>query len=468
MLRKTKIIATLGPATEAADIQRRLIDAGTNVFRLNMSHATHQWVREMVAQLRLVSREAERDVAILMDLQGPAIRTGELPEPLDLKAGEIVEIRQPGAEPKLPLSTTVNYPNIGDDLKVNATVLVDNGVLQFHVLSKDPERVTCRVVAGGLLGSRRHVNLPGTRVNLPPLTERDLACLPLAAEIGVDFVGMSFVRDAAHVRQLKSLLAEKNSTARVVAKIEDQSAVTHIDEIILASDAIMVARGDLGIEMPIEELPIIQRRIVHKCVHLGRKVIVATHMLESMISNPVPTRAEMTDAANAVFEQADAIMLSGETSVGKYPVRCVEILDRIARRAESVVGDTRAEFADLRSDKQKIVNAAVTLANSINGAMLIVFTQRGIMAEHTAHLRPAEAPIFAFSPNLDVARSLHLSRAVDPYVIEFYKDDPRATIESALRILRQRHFVRAGDPIIIISDVLQGEFVADSVLFRRV
>ncbi len=470
MLRKTKIIATLGPATDTQEIQRDLIAAGANVFRLNMSHAPQEVVRRHVAQIRAASAALDADVAILMDLQGPAIRTGELPAPVDLVPGDEVEIRQPGTEPTRPISTTTNYPGLAGDLKVGATVLVDNGVLHFQVISKDAERILCRVLTGGRFGSRRHINLPGTRVSLPGLTDHDLDCLDLAAEVKVDFIAMSFVRDAAHVRELRGLLKARGCPARIVAKIEDQSAVENIDEIIVAADAIMVARGDLGVEVPIEELPIIQRRIVSKCVHLGRKVIVATHMLESMIFAPVPTRAEMTDAANAVFEKADAIMLSGETSVGKFPVLCVEILDRIARRAELASRDepSRADHADLRTDKQKIVRAAVSLANSLDDARLLVFTQRGVMAEHTAHLRPDDAPIFAFTPSRDVARSLHLSRGVHPFVLDFRKDDPHATVEAALALLKKNRLIRVGDPVITISDVLVGEFVTDSVLLRRV
>ena len=470
MLRKTKIIATLGPATDSPEIQRDLIAAGATVFRINMSHAPHEVVRRHVRQIREIAAATGTGPAILMDLQGPAIRTGEVPATITLQTGDEVELRQPGTAATRAISTTTNYPGLAADLKIGATVLVDNGVLHFQVVSKDSERIICRVLTGGQFGSRRHINLPGTRVNLPGLTENDLTAIDLAAELNVDFVAMSFVRDAAHVRDLRRLLTARQSTAQIVAKIEDQSAVENIDDIIMAADAIMVARGDLGVEVPIEELPIIQRRIVAKCVHVGRKVIVATHMLESMISAPVPTRAEMTDAANAVFEKADAIMLSGETSVGKFPVLCVEILDRIARRAELASRDepSRADHADLRTDKQKLVRAAVALANSLDDAHLLVFTQRGVMAAHTAHLRPDSAAVFAFTPSLEVARTLHLNRAVHPFVMDFCKDDPHATIEAALAVLKNDRLIQAGDPVIIISDVLVGECTGDSVLMRRV
>ncbi len=468
MFRRTKIICTLGPSTHSPEKIKALIEAGANVFRLNMSHAKPEHCATLVPLIRQTAATLDMDVAVLMDLQGPSIRTGELPATIDLVPGDQVEIRQPTAAPLLPYSTTVNYPGLGNDVKIGATLLVDNGVLHFQVISRDAERVTCKVLTGGPLGSRRHINLPGTRVNLPALTEQDLGHIDLAAELAVDFVAMSFVRDAAHVRQLKALLALRDSKAKVVAKIEDQQAVQLMDEIIVACDVIMVARGDLGIEVPIEELPIIQRRLVAKCVHYGRKVIVATHMLESMIVNPMPTRAEMTDVANAVFEQTDAIMLSGETSTGKYPVECVDILDRIARRAEAAGTETRADHVQLKTDKMRIVRSAVLLADNLDDAKILVFTQRGVMAEHCSHFRPERAPIFAFTPTLGVARSLHLSRGVLPFVLDFPRDNPSATIELALSILRARHLVKSGDPIVIVSDILQGEFVMDAVLLKRV
>ncbi len=280
---------------------------------------------------------------------------------------------------------------------------------------------------------------------------------------------MSFARNAEHIRLLKSILAERDSKARVIAKIEDQEAVRNLREIIEASDAVMVARGDLGIECHLEELPVIQRRIIQLCSAVGRKVIVATHMLESMIDNPGPTRAEVTDVANAVYEQADAVMLSGETSIGRYPVRCVETLDRIARRIE--VEETRGTgFATERplvTVRHRTAKSAAVLANSIPGSKLLVFTQRGSTAHLLAHQRPEHAPIFAFSPNLDTCRSLNLARSVVPFLCQF-ADNPDDTVESGVQILLDRGLVTPTDQLIILSDVLQGEFVIDSILLRKV
>ncbi|MEM9479452.1 MAG: pyruvate kinase [Verrucomicrobiota bacterium] len=467
MLRKTKIICTLGPATDSPEMLKKLITAGANIFRLNMSHASHEWCRQVTKDIRAAATELDKDVSVLMDLRGPSIRTGDVSEPIELAVGEKFEFTMGEATAKEEKSVSVNYTGLGGDLKVGNTVLVDNGVIHMKVLSIDEERILCEVLTEGTMVSRRHINLPGIRVNLPALTNKDLKDLDVGVEIGADFIALSFARDAEHVQTLKDLLQEKNCPARVVSKVEDQEAVNHLDEIIIASDAVMVARGDLGIEVAFQDLPMIQRQIVKKCINLSRKVIVATHMLESMIENPVPTRAEVTDVANAIFEQADAIMLSGETSVGSYPIKCVNVFDKIARRLEEEPGLGFAEDTPLRTEKHKIVKSAVVLANSIPDAKIMVFTKHGIMAHYVAHFRPKYAQIFAFSPNLDVCRSLNMSRAVHPMLMNFSSNDPDATIEVATQRLRRLNLVEEGDPLVVLSDVLQGEFVVDAVLMKK-
>lgn len=469
MLRKTKIIATLGPATDSPEVLKELILAGTNVFRLNMSHAPAEWCRNVTARVREAAVAAGQDAGVLMDMRGPTIRTGDVPLAYTLKPGDAVEFTLSEAEATLAISTSVNYPGLYADLKPGDTVLVDNGILQMKVVSTTPERVICTVLNQGVLGSRRHINLPGIKVNLPPLTEKDYDDMKLAAEIGIDFVAMSFVRDASHLHLLREELASLDCHAKIVAKIEDQQAVRHLDEIIEAADVVMVARGDLGIEVHLEELPVLQRKIVSKCVRQGRSVIVATHMLESMIQNPVPTRAEVTDVANAVFEEADAIMLSGETSSGAWPVRCVEVMDKIALRVEaaSTLAENPSRYAVIENDKQRIVKHAVSLADTLSEAVIVVFTARGVLARYAAWFRPALAPIFAFTPSLSVARGLHLCRAVHPQVLEFNPGQPHETIASAVAFLKEHQHVQPGQNLVIISDVLQGEFTVDSILVQR-
>src|SRR5436190_17343062 len=324
-MRKTKIIATLGPATDSPAIIGQLIDTGVNVFRINMSHALHDWVHRVVGDIRAAATKSNASVGIMMDTQGPAIRTGDLPAALDLKPGQKFTLTVRSELSEELHSVDVNYENFVKDINLGDVVLLDNGAIQMKVLAKQGNKVECEVLTEGTLGSRRHINLPGVKVSLPALTSKDLADVELGLRLGVDYIALSFVREAKDIRQLKAVVERGQHRPFIVAKIEDEQAVKNVQEIVAEADAIMVARGDLGIEVPYEELPIIQRKIVKTCLRVGKPVIVATHMLESMIESPMPTRAEVTDVANAVFEQTDAIMLSGETTVGKYPLKCVEV-----------------------------------------------------------------------------------------------------------------------------------------------
>jgi pyruvate kinase len=466
-MRKTKIICTLGPATEKTETLRQLIQKGTDVFRFNMSHAEHAWVRELVPRIRQLSHKTARSVAIMLDTQGPAIRTGDLNEELDLKRGDILELRVRGAKKTERYSVDVNYDGFVSDVSVGHTILVDNGLLKLVVIDKEKNRVRCKVITPGKLGSRRHINLPGVHVNLPPLTEKDIVDLTLGVELGVDFVALSFARQKSDLEELRRFLVKKKSNAMIIVKIEDQSAVRHLDEMIAAADVVMIARGDLGIECPMEELPIIQRRIVQHCIHLGKPVIVATQMLESMIANPVPTRAEITDIANAAFEQADAIMLSGETTIGRYPVECVQVLHRVVLRIERSGGAGYADDVLLEDSRQKIVASAVVLANSLPGSKLIVFTRHGIMARHVSNMRPQRAPIFAFTPSEEVCRQLAISWGTCAIQTEFTKD-PNKTIVAAAKFLRDNKLAASGDQLVIVSDLRAGETLVDCVQLRTV
>jgi pyruvate kinase len=466
-MRKTKIICTLGPASENSEIIRQMIEAGTDVFRLNMSHAKHEWVRDIVPRVRAIAQQLEREVALLLDTQGPAIRTGLLKRDLPLAVGDILEITVRGAKSTEPNSITVNYDELIDDVSVGDTVLVDNGVLQLRVAEKKNNRIRCTVLTAGTLGSRRHINLPGVHVNLPALTRKDHVDIKLGVELAVEFVALSFARKAADLEVLRRYLKKLRSSAAVVAKIEDQGAVRQIDDMIRAADIILVARGDLGIECPMEELPIIQRRIVKRCLRFGKPVVVATHMLESMIHNPVPTRAEITDVANAVFEQADAIMLTGETTSGRYPVECVKVLNRVALRIERSGGAGYGKEALLEDERQKTVAAAVALADSLPRAKILVFTRHGTMARYVSNMRPEHAPIFAVTSTERVYRQLAICWGTFPVRIDF-TDDPNATIEAAIEYLRDAKLIQTNDNLVIISDVRAGETLVDCVQLRPI
>jgi pyruvate kinase len=463
-MRKTKIICTLGPATEGAEVLQEMIAAGANVFRLNMSHATHEWVRVMVPRIRAVAKELGVLIGILMDTQGPAIRTGDLEEKWELKVGDICEFTVNGASGTERYAVAVNYDGLIDDISVGDTVLVDNGNLHMRVLSKGEGRIRCEVLTAGTMGSRRHINLPGVKVNLPPLTEKDLADVILGAELQVDFVALSFCREASDIDALRKVLREHGSQARIVAKIEDQMAVKNLHAIIDRTDIVMVARGDLGIECLMEEMPIIQRRIVKRCLVKGVPVIVATHMLESMITNPVPTRAEVTDVANAVYEQADCVMLSGETTVGKYPVKCVEVLHKVAMRIERSGGAGFAEGALLADDRKKTVRSAVALANTLASARMVVFTRSGMMADYVSNLRP-RAPIYAFSPTYEVCRKLTANWGTFPQQLAF-DPNPNRTISAAIDCLLRQGLAQTGDHLVILSDMLAGEEHFDTIQLR--
>lgn len=469
--RRTKIIFTLGPATESDHMLEKMLRAGIDVVRLNMAHATHDWTRDVIRRIRAVSARVGREVAVMMDIKGPEIRTGDLTAPIELKAGEIFDFTvKPGAEREggeEVRSVDVNYQNLVNDISVGSIVLVDNGLLRLEVLAKSEAHIRCRVLIPGQLSSRRHINLPGVKVNLPAFTEKDRADTLVGLEAGIDFVALSFVREAKDVEQLRTFLKERKSTARIVAKIEDQSAITNLDEIVAACDALMVARGDLGIECPFEDLPVIQRRAVRACLSQGRPVIVATHMLESMIMQPVPTRAEITDVANAVYEFADCVMLSGETTVGKYPVECVQMLDKIARRIETEDDLDEREPAVFTGERMKVLHSAVVLANEIPHSKILTFTRHGFMANGLAALRPVHAPILTITPYVELLRQLRLLRAVEPYLMPL-ASEPDVTIENAIALLRRVGRVSPGDKLIVATDILSQDRLVDSVQLRTV
>lgn len=463
--RQTRILTTLGPATQTEESIGALMDAGANLFRLNMSHARHDWVREVVPRIRAAAKVRDLVPGILVDLQGPAIRTGDLPEPVDLKAGDRFDFSVDRTA-QGDRVVGVNYANFLNDIEEGATILIDNGLIRMKVLRKTESVAECEVEIGGLMGNRRHINLPGTKVGLPALTDKDRADVQVGLELEVDYFALSFVREPGDVEELQALVHSAEHAPRVVAKIEDQHAVQHIERIISAADAIMVARGDLGVECPYEELPIIQRQIVRQCLLVGKPVVVATHMLESMIGEPHPTRAEVTDVANAVFEQADAIMLSGETSVGQFPVICVEVMDRIARRMEQETGAEFQHEAELGDTCQRLAKSAVRMADDLEADAMVVFTVSGRMVRETAWMRPRHAKILALCACPRVAGEMAMYRGVKPVLIEgFCPDFP---VLDAISTLKERGHLQEGDTVVVSSSTKAVQKIANSVQVHRV
>ncbi|KIE58611.1 pyruvate kinase [Methylacidiphilum kamchatkense Kam1] len=454
--RRTKLIATLGPATESGEMISSLIESGVDIFRFNMSHGKPDWVREKAALIQEFSRRAGKYVGMLLDTQGPAIRTGDLPDQMQLKPGDIFTFTVRGEKVEDQHSVSVNYDDIVNDIQVGDVVLVDNGNIQMKVISKEKNFLRCEVLTPGVMKSRRHINIPGVRINLPPLTQKDLRDIQLGIECGMDFFALSFVREANDCDLLRQILISKGSSGKVIAKIEDQLAVKNLFQIIDSSDAIMIARGDLGIECPFEELPIIQRRIVKSCIQKRKPVIVATHLLESMIVNPAPTRAEITDIANAVYEQADCLMLSGETASGRYPVECVKILDRVAVRTEKSGGAGYASLVELLGDEEKLAKTAVHLADDVGAPAICVFTRFGFLASLIAGLRPRYSVIYAFCPDEEVCRKLTLNYGVEPCYVVFPKSQEES-IELVEKFLKTKG-IESGQKIVLISEVpLKGE-----------
>lgn len=469
--RRTKIIFTLGPATESEEMLEKLITGGADIARLNMAHAKHEWCRTVIRRIRAVSARVGREIAIMMDIKGPEIRTGDLETPLDLKYGEIFDFTvKPGGtrdSNEEIRSVNVNYQDLVKDINVGDIVLVDSGLMRFEVLEKQDAHIRCKVLIPGQLTSRRHINLPGVKVNLPSFTEKDRLDTLVGIEEGIDFVALSFVRERADIDQLREFLRAQKSRAKIIAKIEDQQAISNLEEIVKSTDALMVARGDLGIECPFEELPSIQRRAVRTCFEHGRAVIIATHMLESMIYQPMPTRAEISDVANAVHERADCIMLSGETTVGKYPMECVRILEKVARRVESEEPVTNLDPKHLEGDKLKMLAAAVHLANEMPGSALVTFTRQGFMAEALAAMRPCLAPIYAITNSVETLRQMRILRAVDPHQMTLVSD-PNDTIENAISLLVRAGRVRIGDRLIVATDIVSHDRLVDSIQLRTV
>jgi pyruvate kinase len=463
--RHTKIIATIGPATDSEEKLAQLITSGVDVFRLNMAHGSGEWAAALLERTRKVSRLVNRHVAVMMDVKGPEIRTGVVPEALDLKVGELLELHTESASEGIR-SVCVNYPGLPGDVSVGSIILVDSGLIRLEVLEIDAGHVRCRVLTPGKLGSRRHINLPGVEVNLPALTEKDERDVRAGVSAGIDFIALSFVRRSNDVEELRQLLQSLGSKARIISKIEDQSGLRNLEGIIKASDAVMVARGDLGIEIDYHTLPLVQTRIVELCLKHGRPVIIATHLLESMISAPMPTRAEISDISTAVRERADAVMLSGETTTGTYPLECVEVMKNIIRSIEPTEKRDVNETVELSDPKAKMLRAAAVLARDVGESGVVVFTRSGFLAYTLAALRAVGVPIFAFTDNEALFRQLLLPWGVEPFLMPF-SEDPEETVKNALDYLSRQNWCKPGSWLVVITNALAHGQTIDTLQLRQ-
>lgn len=452
----------------------RLILKGVDICRINMAHADHEWTREIIRRVRKVCERVGRHIAVMMDVKGPEIRTADVPETYILEKDEIFDftygqgIGSTGEDGIRRVD--VNYPEFSQDIAVGDTILVDSGLIRLEVLEINGQNVRCKVLIPGPMGNRRHVNLPGVRVQLPALTEKDQGDINVGIEEGIDFFALSFVREAKDLEEFHQYLEDHGSKAAIIAKIEDQQAIENLHSIIEASDGLMIARGDLGIECPFEDLPIIQTEAINACIRATKPVIVATHMLESMIESPLPTRAEVTDVANAIREQADCVMLSGETTVGKYPIECVETFKRIAKRIEAEELEEREKAHEyvrkdlpLTENRSMMLRSAGYLAADLKGALL-VFTRTGIFSQKLSSLRPT-VPIYAFTDNPVLFKQLLIMRGVEPFFMDF-EHEHEETIKSAFVRLKERGWSKEGDPLVVITKMYAGKKLIDSTQIR--
>ena len=465
MTKRTKIICTIGPATESYSSISELYKAGMNVARLNMSHSDHRKAKKVIGWIKKLNEKVKNPVGILLDTQGPEIRTGDTSEIVDLEPGQLVSFTIRDEVDVETTSIRVHYDELIQSVDEGTLISLDNGLLNFKVLNKSKNQLECQVLDGGKLGSKRHVNLPGIRINLPSVTEKDKKDIAFGLKEDVDFIALSFIRDASDISDLKKVIKNRSKKVKIISKIEDREGLSNIEEICEASDGVMVARGDLGIETDLSNLPNIQRKIMSNCARYGVRSIVATHLLESMIENPTPTRAEVTDVANAIYEGADAVMLSGETTIGKYPIESVDFIHRIAKQTEKYRTLGYEDKLVIDTDWQHLGVAAKNIAESINADGIIAITRSGQTAEIVSNAKPFLIPIYAFSNNKKTIKHLSLAGSVNAFYSPTYSNHEK-NINSVMRILSEELAPRRNLKFVVISGILS-EHSADAIEIRN-
>ncbi|GAA4712051.1 pyruvate kinase [Brevibacillus fulvus] len=455
MLRKAKIICTIGPASESVETLKKLIEAGMNVARLNFSHGSHEEHEARIKNIRQAARETGKQVAILLDTKGPEIRTGTLA----VDAVELVEGNRITLTTEEVAGTaervSITYENLPEDVEIGSTILIDDGLIGLTVEEIRGSEIVCLIKNGGVLKSKKGVNVPGVKIKLPGITAKDAQDIEFGIRQNVDFIAASFVRKASDILEIREILERHEAVIDIIAKIENQEGVDNVDEILAVADGIMVARGDLGVEIPAEEVPLVQKMLIKKCNELGKPVITATQMLDSMQRNPRPTRAEASDVANAIFDGSDAIMLSGETAAGKYPVESVETMNRIALRTEAELN--YREILHQQSFKKQVTitdalsQAVANAALDLSAAAIITATESGHTARMVSKYRP-KAPIVAVTPNEGVVRRLSIVNGVYPLLGEVVNTTDEMLELSVSKAL-EAEYVRHGDLVVITAGV---------------
>ena len=450
MLPKTKIICTIGPSSNSEKVITALVANGMSVARLNFSHGTHENHGAMIGMIRQASAAAGRPVAILQDLCGPKIRVGKLPDAgIRLSPGQSLILtvdKRPARENRVP----VTYHALPSQVKPGDHILLADGMMDLTVERTTPNEIVCTVVTGGILTSNKGINLPSSSLDIPAITEKDRRDLIFGLEMDVDYVALSFVRTAADIHAVKKIIRRQGKKTPVIAKIEKHEALDHIDAILEAADGIMVARGDLGVEIPLERVPYIQKKLVRKANMAGKPVVIATQMLRSMVESPRPTRAEATDVANGVLDGADAIMLSEETASGDYPEEAVRFMARIAASAEEKFPHEKyLEMLPKDGTAEAVSYAASILARNLNAGAIVATTRSGFTASHISRYRPAQ-PIIALSPDQQTVRHLTLLWGCIPFFLKEIEDTDQMVEQAALAAVDRGH-ARKGDRIVITA-----------------
>ena len=451
---KTKILCTLGPATSSADMIKKLMMAGMDSVRLNFSHSNYSAFEKLFEELNAACKDEDAPLAILMDLQGPKIRVGELSEPeIEIKNGEIIEITSDDVIGTKDLIST-SYKPLPQDAKIGDPILIDDGLLRLEIIEKTKNSVKCIIKNGGILKPKKGMNLPGMELSTPSVTEKDYRDLEFALNYRIDYVALSFVRSANDIIELRQWLKNRGHEKPIIAKIEKKEAIDNFEEILKAADGIMVARGDLGVELPPQEVPMIQKNIIKRCNSVGKLVITATQMLDSMIHNPIPTRAEASDVANAVLDGSDAVMLSGETSVGKYPVLVVETMNKIVKKVEQYlppIHDTDLEISKNVEENlfDSVGRAIATISKQIDAAAIVVFTYKGRTARNLAKYRP-KSKIIAVSNCFETMNNLCLRWGVASVYMEDI-DKEHIAIDKAKKLIIENSLVKEGDIVVFTA-----------------
>lgn len=453
-VRKTKIMCTLGPASETVGVMSEMKKAGMDVARLNFSHGTHEGHKKLINNVREVNKNAEFPVTILQDLQGSEIRIGEVGKGLDVKEGEKVVLTSGRSGPgRVPIS----YKDLHKDVKGGSKILIDDAMIELRVVGKDGEDVVCEAVNSGTIHTKKSVNLPGTELTMPALTEKDIKDVGFGVENGVDYIALSFVKGSGDVKELRKIIGGRD--IQVISKIECVQAIDDFDNVLAVSDGIMIARGCMGAEIPLEKIPIVQYDIIKKCNSVGKPVITATHMLNSMIEKPRPTRAEVTDVANAILSGSDAIMLSGETTSGKYPVESVRMMDTIAREIEAKI---KPKFGRREpKDVSEIVSRAVAgVADSLKAKAIMTLTETGNTARSLC-IHRVQTPVYTITSDESVFKRQSLLWGNHVYLVK-KSGNLESRISDGIEMLKRGRRVSPGDRVVLTAGAFErGDFLAE-------